>query len=264
MNKKTLLWTIGILLLMSSCASRKNLIYLQDMVPGKQYLSTNESEVRIQKGDRLEIVVTCKNSELAVPFNSHSGSYRLNSEGNVTSGDIATSQQQRGYRVDEKGYIEFPIIGSIHIEGLTIVQMTDTIKQKIVDGKYIQEPNITADFLNFRIYMLGEVAHPGPINVNERRVNILEAISMAGDLSSKAKTNRVMVLRTVNNNKQVFVNDICSSNIMQSPTFYLQQNDIVYVEPKYRNSSKEDIGFKYASFLLSSVSVISWIMYYFR
>ena len=262
MNKKLIVWGMGIVLFMSSCASH-NFLYLQDMDPEKQYLSSGGQEVKVQPGDRLDIVVTCKNPELAIPFNTRSGSYRLSSEGNVTSGDLA-SQPQRGYRVDEKGNIEFPIIGSIHAGGLTLLQAADTITQKIMKGKYIQEPIVTVDFLNFKIYMLGEVGHPGPINVDENHVNLLEAISMAGDLSPKAKTNRVLVLRTVNNSRQVYVNDIRSSKIMESPTFYLQQNDIVYVEPKYRNNSKEDKGFKYGTSLLSAASVLSWIFYYFK
>ncbi len=255
---------VVISLILSSCASRRNFIYLQDMDPAKQYLASGEEEVKIQKNDRLDIVVTCKNQELAIPFNARSGSYKMNPDGNVTSSDAVGFRQERGYRVDEKGDIEFPIIGPIHADGLTLLQVSDMIKQRIMAGKYIQEPSVTTDFLNFKIYMLGEVSRPGPISVDDNHVNLLEALSMAGDLSPKARTNRVLVLRTVNNTRQVFVNDIRSSKVMQSPTFYLQQNDVVYVEPKYRNSSKEDTGFKYASFLLSMVSVISWIFYYFK
>jgi polysaccharide export outer membrane protein len=264
MNKKLVFLVVTIALMMSSCASRKNFVYLNDMNLGKEYASANMPEAKIQVNDRLDVTVACKNPELAVPFNTRSGGYQVKADGDVTAVEATASEQQKGYRVDKDGNIGFPIFGSIHVEGLTLAQVSDTIRQKIIEGKYMQNPSVTAEFLNFKIYMLGEVGHTGPISADGERINLLEAISLAGDLTAKARTDRVMVLRTVNNSRQIYVNDIRSSKMLQSPTFYLQQNDVVYVEPKYRNSSKEDVGFKYASFLLSAASVLSWVFYYLK
>ncbi len=264
MSKNNLLLPIMAILLLSSCASRKNFVYLQDMDLQKEYPVIKTGEAKVQVGDRLSITVSCKNSELAIPFNNISGGYQMKSDGDVATTD-AEYQREKGYYVDKDGAIFFPILGGIHVAGLTLLQVQELIKQKIMAGKYIADPNVSADVLNFKVYMLGEVGHKGPLTIEGDHVTLIEALSMAGDVTPKGRLDRVMVMRTTSDgNRRMFVNDIRSSKLLQSPTFYLKQNDVVYVEPKYGRSSGEDVGFKYTSLVLSVVSVLSWIFVYLK
>ena len=230
----------------------------------KEYPVTKTEEAKIQTGDRLSITVSCKNSELAIPFGNVSGGYQMKSDGDVAA--VGTDiRKEKGYRVDKGGSIFFPILGEIPVEGLTLPQVQELIKQKIVSGKYIADPSVSVELLNFKVYMLGEVGHGGPLTIDGDRVTLVEALSMAGDIGPKGRLDRVMVMRTTaDGSRQMFVNDMKSSKLLQSPTFYLKQNDVVYVEPKYRRSSGEDVGFKYTSIILSAVSVLSWLFVYLK
>lgn len=264
MKKNTFLLPVMAILLLSSCASRKNFVYLNDMELQKEYATVKTGEAKVQTGDRLSITVSCKNSELAIPFNSLSGGYQVKSDGDVAVAD-ASRQKEKGYRVDKDGTIFFPIFGELRVAGLTLSGVQDLIRDKIVAGKYIADPSVSVEFLNFKVYMLGEVLHCGPLSMDGDRVTLIEALSMAGDITPKGRLDRVMVMRTTpGGGRQMFVNDMKSEKLLQSPTFYLQQNDVVYVEPKFRRSSGEDVGFKYASIILSAVSVLSWLFVYLK
>lgn len=259
MTKNKFLLSIMAVLLLSSCASRKNFVYLNDMELQKEYATAKTEEAKVQIGDRLSITVSCKNSELAIPFNSLNVGYQVKSNGDVAVAD-ARYENDKGYRVDKDGTIFFPIFGQLSVAGLTLLQVQDLIKRKIVEGKYIADPSVSAEFLNFKVYMLGEVEHRGPLTVDGDRITLIEALSMAGDITPKGRLDRVMVMRTTpEGGRQMFVNNMQSATLLQSPTFYLQQNDVVYVEPKYHRNSGQDVGFKYASIILSVASVAGWL-----
>lgn len=237
-----------------SCSSRKDIVYVNDMRPGVGYSFDSHHEAVVHCDDRLGITVSCKNPELALPFNLHSGSFRVGADGEV-SAPSGSQPSDQGYRVDADGYIDFPILGRLHVEGLRVSEVTSLIRQKIIAGNYIKDPLVSLEFLNFRYTVLGAVSRNGTFTVEGDRVTLLEAIANAGDLTTKADMGRVTVIREEGGERRQYVHDLRSTDLFKSPCYYLQQNDIVYVEPKYRRKSAEDRGWQISATLISLASL---------
>ena len=219
----------------TACTSTKKIIYLQDVVPLKQHEIEQKYEVIIHGDDLLAIMVNSRDPELALPFNMPMVSYQLGSN---------TGGQQRvlGYLVDTNGNIDFPILGEIHVEGLTRMQLTELIKNKLIEGDLIKDPIVTVQFLNFKISVMGEVGRPGSFTISGDRITLLEALSMAGDLTIYGRRDRVGVIRENNGKRTILFHDLRSADIFNSPCYYLQQNDIVYVEPNKAKSGQSSIN----------------------
>lgn len=255
-----LLTSFLVILLLTSCNSSKNFVYLQDMEMGLKYPIDTKYEAVIHRDDRLSITVSCKNPELAIPFNIYDGTFRVESDGNVTAN--ATSKvNEKGYRVDVNGNIDFPILGKLHIEGMKVSEVRDLIKSKIEEGGYMKDPLVSIEFLNFKYTVLGAVGSNGTYTVDGDRVTLLEAIAKAGDLTAKARIDRVAVIREVEGERQIFMHDLRTKDIFESPCFYLQQNDIVYVEPKYKKKDNEDRGWQIGTTLLSLVTAVCSLLW---
>lgn len=264
MKRETILmgWMALIVLLLSSCGSRKSFVYLQDMQPGRSYPANFKHEAIIHRDDRLGITVNSKNPELAIPFNIQGGTFRLSSDGTVSEASGAASEvREKGYRVDVDGNIDFPILGKLHVEGLTVGQATELIKSKIQQGNYIKEPLVSIEFLNFKYTVLGAVGHTGTFNVDGDRITLIDAIAKAGDLSTKARVNRVTVIREEKDGRKMYTHDLRSKELFDSPAYYLQQNDVVYVEPKYRKKDGEDRGWQFATLFVSVASFVTSLLW---
>lgn len=247
-------------LVLSSCGSRKRVVYLQDMIPGEEYPLEQKHEAKVQRDDRLAIVVTCKQPALAIPFNMQGGNFSVNANGEVAQGGGVPAT--KGYRVDIKGNIDFPILGELYVEGMTVSQVKQLIQDRIKEGGYIKDPIVSIEFLNFKYTVLG-AAGAGTFSVEGDRITLLEAIAKSGDLPSNARLDRVLVIREENGVRKVYPHDLRSKDIFESPAYYLQQNDIVYVEPKYKKKDKEDRALQYGSLLLSlaaAATSLFWVL----
>lgn len=237
--------------LFSACNSTKEVVYLQDVVPLKQQDIERKYEVFIHEDDLLSIMVNSKDPELALPFNMPLITYQIGSE---------SSGQQRvlGYLVDTNGDIDFPILGKLHVAGLSRLELRDLIKEKLISGDYIKDPVVTVQFLNYKVSVMGEVARPGSFTITGDRITLLEALSMAGDLTIYGRRDRVAVIREENGKRTILFHDLRSSDIFTSPCYYLQQNDIVYVEPNKAKAGQRDINQNNSvSVWLSAVSVLA-------
>lgn len=243
-------------LLLTSCAAPRKLMYLNDMMPGEQYDVNLESATVIHSNDRLDIKVSCKNPELAVPFNAQLGSYQVSPDGSVKSAGVDLNA---GYRVDDDGNIVFPVLGKINVGGKTIKEVSEIIETMIEAGDYIKNPEVTIEFLNFKYTVLGAINGKGTYTVDGDKVTIIEAIAKAGDLAKNARLDRIAVIRMINGKYEIFYNDIRTAEIFKSPTYYLQQNDIVYVEPKHKERNEK--AWQTASFAVSLVSLASTIVW---
>jgi polysaccharide export outer membrane protein len=246
-------------LLSSSCAPSRKIIYLSDLQGANNYSEEikNKIEPVIQPYDQLSITVSSLSSESNLLFNSGV----LMATGNA-SGTGGTTQASAGYLVGENGTINFPVLGKVKLADLTIEQaatkMTDEIK------KSVKNPIINVRFLNFKITVLGEVTRPSTFTVPSGKINILEAISLAGDLTAYGKRENILIIREKDSIRSITRVDLTSKAILNSPNFYLQQNDVIYVEPaKAKILQSSSSGF-YLSLVVITVSILSTLVVLLR
>ena len=223
--------------LLTACTSPKKVVYLQDVEPFQKQEIEQRYEVIIHSDDLLSIVVSSKEPEVALPFNMPIVTHQI---GGSTSGG-QSGQRILGYLVDVDGYIDFPVLGQIKVEGLTRKQLINLIKNQLIERNLLKDPVITVQFLNFKVSVMGEVAHPGSFSISGDRITLLEALSMAGDLTVYGKRDRVAVIRENKGERTILYHDLRSSDVFKSP-YYLQQNDIIYVEPNKIKAGQSGIN----------------------
>ena len=239
--------------LLAACSAPKEVLYLQDISLIKEEAIDKSYEVIIHKDDLLAIIVNSKDPELALPFNMPLVSYQI-------GGQNVSQQRLVGYLVNQDGNIDFPILGEIHVEGLTRMQVTELIKKRLIEEELIKDPIVTVQFLNFKVSVIGEVGRPGTFDISGDRITLLEALSMAGDLTIYGRRDRVAVIREKDGKRSILYHDLRSSDIFQSPCYYLQQNDIVDVEPNNAKTGQSRINSNNSvGVWLSGVSVLASI-----
>ena len=192
----------------------------------------------IKSKDILSIIVSSSKPEFVIGFNKPLMSYQAGS----TTSSSSYSQRLLGYLVDMDGYIDFPILGKIKAEGLTREQLAELITKKLIESDQVGDPIVTIEYMNFKISVLGEVRTPGLFYLTDDRITILEAISRAGDMTIYGRRDNVLVRREQNGTVSFYRIDLRSSKLHQSPAFYLQQNDVVYVEPNNVVSARSRIN----------------------
>ena len=215
-------------MLISACSSKRELSYFKD-IPSDQGFKTaitNAYSPEIQAGDLISISVSSLDAASNVLFNT--GAMRQVGESN-TGGASATDLNKEGYLVGEEGNINFPIIGQIKLGGLSLKDAHKKMEQELI--RYVKDPIVNVRFLNFKVTVIGEVQKPLTFVIPNDRINVLEALGMAGDMTPFAKRNNVLVIREENGERAMVRLDFNSKDVFNSPYFYLKQNDIVYVEP---------------------------------
>lgn len=206
----------------SSCASKKEIIYLQ---PDSIELTTSYelSAPKLQTGDILAISVTADDIRATIPFNPVSQYQGSNGAIQATNPFIPT------YTIDVEGNIDFPKLGKIKLAGKTRTEAINFLIKEL--STFIVNPGVSINLRNFRVTVLGEVARPGMFNVDNDRITILEALGQAGDLTIYGDRKDVLVLREQNGIKKEFRIDLTKRQTLNSPAYYLNQNDVVYVQP---------------------------------
>ncbi|MCD8387442.1 MAG: polysaccharide biosynthesis/export family protein [Bacteroidales bacterium] len=258
--KKYLLLLMTIVVV-SSCKSNKDIVYIKDMEPLLEYYFNADKETVVQPNDLLDIVVSCKRPELAVPFNTRHGAVTVDSYGALSTLSEGASTSESAYRVNKNGDITFPILGKVHVAGYRLTQVADIIREKIITGDYIKDPQVSVDLLNFKYTVLGAVGSNGTFTVDGDRITLLEAIANAGDVSANGRTDNVKIIREEDGKRMVLVHDLRNTEIFDSPYFYLKPNDLVYVEAKYKKKDKEDRTWQYLTFILSLVSTTCTVIW---
>ncbi len=218
---------LGILscLFLGGCAAQKRVLYLQDIEAFEQSQIVAAYQIRFKPLDRITVVVSSQNPELAVPFNSSSAVPAM-SEG----GAPATTELQP-LTISADGMLDMPVIGKIQAAGLTRSELSDAIADAIRDGGYVDDPTVNIQFIDMYVNVIGEVQKPDQYEISSDQVTIFEAIAMAGDLTIQGQRKNVTVIREVDGVRTVGTLDLRSKNIFTSPFFYLQQGDIVWVKP---------------------------------
>lgn len=262
MQKKTkgILSCLVVIFLFASCQSYKKVPYLQDAEVVRE---TVQQEIlydaRIMPKDLLTIVVSCTSPELAVPFNLIVASPASVATGNT---QVTTQSVLQPYLVDNNGNINFPVLGELRVGGLTKKEAEQLIVEKL--KPYIKEtPIVTVRMVNYKISVIGEVARPGTFTISNEKVNLLEALAMAGDMTVWGLRENVKLIREGADGKQEIVTlDLNKAETLLSPYYWLQQNDIVYVTPNKAKARNSDIGnstslwFSATSILVSLASLL--------
>lgn len=215
--------TLLVIAICSSCASRKNLVYFQDEPLEEGVEMAQPKQLLYKPDDLLTINVSALDPETVRPFNLpvvSNNTNVMNAQGGL---------QVQTYLVDYNGNIEFPVLGTIKVEGLTRQDLTDLLVDRI--KTMANDPIVNIRLANFTITILGEVRNPGTFTIQDERITILEALGLASDLTVYGVRDNVLVIREVDGKKKFAKIDLTSINTVNSPVYYLQQNDVLYVEP---------------------------------
>lgn len=249
--------TIPLLVLLaalSSCISSKELVNFQE---GPDWESLSKSNLVqpvliIQPDDILSITVHSFDMAAAAPYN-------ISFNSGAAQGSVASISTPGGYLVDTEGYIDFPVLGRIQIGGMSIPDAKIKI-QKLV-AQQLVDPVVMVRFMNFRITVIGEVSHPATYTIPDQKINLLEAIGLAGDLTTYGKRDNILIIREVNGKREFGRINLKDKAVFNSPYFYLAQNDVIYVEPiKQKANTIADQSTKILPWLTVAVTMITLLV----
>ena len=229
---KRFLFLIAVLAIFASCASRKEIVYLQNsnVIPENIYA---KYAPKIQQEDLLTITVSAEDLKATLPFNQQN-QYQIQS---AATNDLAFKPT---YLIDHNGEIDFPVIGKLKFEGLSRLEATELLKSKL--SQYIVNPGVNITFANFKVTVLGEVNRPNTYTLPQERVTILEALGMAGDMTIKGVRDNVLLIREKNGVKEMHRLNLLTDSLINSPYYYLSQNDVIYVEPNISQVKNSRFG----------------------
>ena len=255
MNRYTTILLLAAILLLSGCMASEKILYLQDIeVNTSKPIGDWFADITVEPRDMISITVSSGDIELATQFNLPLIAYTPGGAQGVNVGNRVL-----GYTVDYKGDIDFPVLGTIHIAGLTRTQISTWIKAWLIASEMINDPVVTVEFMNLHISVMGEVKSPGRYAVNQDQLTLLEALTMAGDLTIQGKRDGVFVVREDNGVRTTYAVDLRSAELFRSPAYYLKQNDVIYVQPnRYRSgqSTANENSFISVSFWISIASAL--------
>lgn len=260
MKFKTLFATVCMAMMLAACTTPTNITYFPDAVNGEVFALPSNKGLVLKPADRLSIIVNTKsvelNNMLNMPITSQIIGYPEQATWNM-------SQGTSGYTIDSDGNIEFPLIGKVKAAGMTRSELAAYLKQTLSEQHAATDAVVTIEYLNLGFSVLGEVNKPGFYQFESDKVNLLQALSKAGDMKITGKRKNVKVIRTDGDKQETFIVDLQNQKeLTASPAFYLQQNDVVYVEPnnyQKRQSAANANEITKASFWLSAISVLTTV-----
>lgn len=236
------------LLWLASCSTSKEIEYFQDIDRVYMEQLNTEYEAIIKKDDRLSIVVSGPDKTVTAPYNLTLGEMGMSTSSVSTNPETATLS----YLVDAQGNIEFPTLGTIHVEGMTRNQLVSYLTGRI--GKDVKNPIVYVAFKNYKITVLGEVRTPGTFVMDSEKISLLQALGRAGDLTLTAKRDGIILLREVDGRQEHYTIDMRKSDLLNQPYYYLQQNDVIIVPPSSVRVASATTATGIWSVLLSSIT----------
>lgn len=225
----SLLFAFSVSTSLLSCVNSREITYMHNIEDTAVATILQDVETVIQKSDLLSISVTSINQEATEIFNVPNNNAIAGT--NSSNSNTGYVNQAIGYLVNQKGFIQFPILGNIQAAGLTKQDLIDVITKKLVDNKLLLDPNVTIRYLNYKVTVLGEVGKPMVINVPNERITVLEALGLASDITINGRKDNVLLIREIAGIRTVNRINLNSPHLLSSPYYYLQSNDVIYVEP---------------------------------
>ena len=249
------------MLTLSACGSSKQVVYFQDLKPGKTEITLPEPKaITVRPEDKISIIVNSRDPQLTDLFNLPIMSRQLGQSlrNGTTNGN---SQGVSAYTVNAEGEIDFPVLGKIAVAGMKREEIADYIKQRLMEENLVKDPVVTVEFANLCISVLGEVNNPGRFSIDRDRLTVVDALGMAGDLTIYGNRHNVLVLRQVDGVQRAYRIDLTRGrDVYSSPVFYLRQDDVVYVEPndvRARQSTVNGNNVRSTSFWISLASLLT-------
>ena len=242
-----------------SCSTPKEISYFQDLESVEGQRIGGAKGITVRPKDKISIIVNCKSPELTALFNLPYVTQRLgeNSRSTISSG--YSQGYISGYTVDGRGCVDFPVLGEVHVAGMTREEIASEIKRELREQGQATDAVVTVDFMNLYYQVLGEVARPGRYAIDKDALTILDAIGAAGDLTIYGRRDRVKVLRDEGGRMRTYEVDLCSaSDLIASPVYYVRQNDVIYVDPndvRARQSTVNGNNVRSTSFWISLTSL---------
>jgi polysaccharide export outer membrane protein len=253
-------------LLFASCKPSEEIAYIADAQRDSAFALKGQFSGGIQANDLLSIYVASETPESTIQFNQDTNKIAVLTDGDNRTVLNSGSTTVSGYLVNHDGDIIFPVLGRIHVLGLTHNELAALIEKQLISQGHITDPVVTVKLMNFKVCVLGDVARPGQLVVSGERLTIFEALSMVGDLTIYGQRHNVTIVREENGVRTIGEVDLSSKSVFDSPYYYLHQNDVVYVEPnmrKKKNAERDPMTMTYISSAVSIVSVISSVFYYY-
>ncbi len=242
--------------LFTSCVSTKNAVYFNDVRDTVLLPSDSSFDPRIQKNDILQINVSSLNPEDVIIYNVSN----MTSASGAGGANAGAGAMLGGFLVDEQGYIQYPILGAVKVTGLTKKALTVYLHDQLIERKLLVDPVVSIRFLNYRVTILGEVNKPTVVNVTNEKISVLEALGMAGDITVFGKRNNVLLIREIDGQRIIRRIDLNDKRILNSPYYFLQPNDILYVEPNKSKVATADRSRQILPIILSSLSLLVIIL----
>ncbi len=234
-------------ILFNACTDTKKLIYFQGNTTNSQ--SNSSYSLVLQTGDILSITVMGLDETSTKPFNMPTNNINQN-----IGGYVQGSQSPPGYLIDKEGNITFPVIGKIKLGGLERSDAIDILKEQL--KPYLVNPTILIRILNFKVTVLGEVRNPGTFTIPNERITLPEALGIAGDLQITGIRKNIMIIREIEGKRTEYRVDLTSKELFNSPVYFLQQNDVVYVQPNRAKINSSVVNTSNVSLIISTISIL--------
>lgn len=256
---------------LGSCSTPTNVAYFQNAEDIRGMTLQAEQPMRMRPKDKINILISSSDPMLVSQFNLTAATNSMRSLGNTTSPQTtiggsggSNSAQLLAYTVDEQGDINFPVLGKVAVGGKTRQEIAEHLRNRLIERDLVRDPIVTVEFVNLSINVLGEINRPGRINIQKDYYTIIDAISDAGDLTINGQRENVMVMREVDGEDQTYIINLCDrQDLLSSPAFYLQQNDVVYVTPnakKQREARTTGNTFNQPAVWISLASLLSTLV----
>lgn len=257
MKRFLFLLAITVVVFLSSCGAQRELVYISDAERDSAQQILAKYANTIHPGDLLYIYVSSEVMESVVPFNqeTHKEAIELSRRNMASIGGEKmkdtyvrrTNRSVTGYLVDQQGFIIFPVLGKLNVAGIQHDSLELLIQDRLITGEYVTDPVVTVSPMNFRVSVIGEVNRPRELHITGERLTIFEALAMCGDITKYGQRDKVVVLREKNGMTTPIEIDLTKKTLFDSEAYYLQQNDIVYVEPndKRRKLANVDPNLQY-------------------
>jgi len=245
---------LSVICLFTSCANTKKIVYFNNVNDATFPAATEEKPIVVKPNDILSITISSLSPEASAPFNLQNN--------NVSRATTVTGSntESGGYLVNADGTVELPILGTIQAAGLTKEQLKDNIRNLILSKKLLVDPIVDIRYLNYEVTVLGEVAKPTVITVPNEKISLLKALGLAGDLTIYGKRDNVLLIREENGKKTTRHIDLTSSNFFNSPYYYLQPNDVIYVQPNATKAATAGRSQQFLPIIFSALSVVAIVL----